>query len=61
MRQLLELVVGQIELLEKFKLAEDVHDDVQVFDLLVLEIKESCIRLVLQILVDHVLEVLLAD
>jgi len=36
MRQLLELVVGQIELLEKFKLAEDVHDDVQVFDLLVL-------------------------
>ena len=61
MGQLLKLIVGQVEFLEQLKLREKLHDHVQVLNLLVLQVQERRVRLVLQVVVDHVFQVLLTD
>ena len=59
--QALKLVVRQVKFFQEFELAQHVHDDVQVFDLLILQVQKRGVRLVLEVLLNHVFQVLLRD
>ena len=60
LRQVLKLIVRQIEFFQVLELREKIDDDVEVFDLLILQVKECGVRLVRKVLRHHLLQVLLA-
>ena len=57
---MLKLIVRQIEFFQVLELREEIDDDVEVFDLLILQVKERGVRLVRKVLRHHLLQVLLA-